>query len=163
MAPMIEESDNDAATTLWNDVGGPSAVGQDDADLGMTATTPSYAWGLTTTTAADQVDLLKAFAFPNPVLSTQSRSYGLSLMGNVETGQNWGVTGGVPPGVTVALKNGWLPLTTNDWQVNSIGFVSGDGRDYVLAVLTDDDPTEAYGISTIDGLSSLVFSQLASG
>jgi hypothetical protein len=129
----------------------------------MTATTPSYSWGLTTTTAADQVDLLKAFAFPNPVLSSPSRSYGLSLMENVESGQNWGVTGGVPPGVTVALKNGWLPLSTDDWQVNSIGFVSGDGRDYVLAVLTDDDPTEAYGISTIEGLSSLVFSQLAAG
>jgi beta-lactamase family protein len=163
MTPMIEQSDNDAATTLWNDVGGRSAVAQDDAALGLSSTTPSYSWGLTTTTALDQVDLVKAFAFPNPLLSTQSRSYGLSLMENVESGQNWGVTGGVPPGVTVALKNGWLPLSANDWQVNSIGFISGDGRDYVLAVLTDDDPTEAYGIATIEELSALVFSQLSAG
>jgi hypothetical protein len=84
-------------------------------------------------------------------------------MENVESGQNWGVTGGVPPGVTVALKNGWLPLSANDWQVNSIGYISGDGRNYVLAVLTDDDPSEAYGISTIEELSGLVFSQLSAG
>jgi hypothetical protein len=163
MPPMIEQSDDDAASTLWNDVGGRSAVAQDDAALGLTSTTPSYSWGLTTTTAVDQVDLVKAFAFPNAVLSTQSRSYGLSLMENVESGQNWGVTGGVPPGVTVALKNGWFPLSANDWQVNSIGYISGDGRNYVLAVLTDDDPSEAYGISTIEELSGLVFSQLSAG
>jgi hypothetical protein len=84
-------------------------------------------------------------------------------MENVEPTQAWGVTGGVPPGVTVALKNGWLPLSPGDWQVNSIGFVAGAGRDYVLAVLTDDDPTEAYGIATIEGVSRLVFAQLSSG
>jgi hypothetical protein len=51
------------------------------------------------------------------------------------------------PGVTVALKNGWkyVPACTAQdescpWQVNSIGWVSGQGRDYVLAVLTTDDP-----------------------
>jgi len=163
MVPMIEQSDNDDASTLWNDVGGRSAVAQDDAALGLTSTTPSYSWGLTTTTALDQVDLVKAFAFPNAVLSTQSRSYGLSLMENVESGQNWGVSGGVPPGPTVALKNGWSPLSANDWQVNSIGLISGDGRDYVLAVLTDGDPTEAYGIATIEELSSLVYAQLLAG
>jgi hypothetical protein len=163
MPPMIEQSDNDAATDMWNDVGGPSAVARYNENLGLTSTTPNDAWGLTTTSAADQVKLVKALAYPNTTLSGQARAYGLSLMENVEPTQAWGVTGGVPPGVTVALKNGWLPLSPGDWQVNSIGFVAGAGRDYVLAVLTDDDPTEAYGIATIEGVSRLVFAQLSSG
>ena len=48
-------------------------------------------------------------------------------MENVAPDQRWGVSGGVPAGVTVALKNGWLPLNdaNTDWQVNSVGWVSG--------------------------------------
>jgi hypothetical protein len=65
--------------------------------------------------------------------------------------------------VTIALKNGWLPLNASDtdWQVNSIGWVSGLGRDYLIAVLSTGNPSEAYGIDTIDELSAIVWRQLA--
>jgi hypothetical protein len=64
--------------------------------------------------------------------------------------------------VTVALKNGWLPLdaASTDWQVNSVGWVSGDGRDYLIAVLTTGNPTEQYGIDTINALSSLIWTAM---
>jgi beta-lactamase class A len=160
MPPMIEQSDNTAAQAMYDDVGGPAGVSALNGALGLASTSPSTSWGLTTTTAADQVRLVSAFAYPNAVLSPASRSYGLSLMEQVEPSQDWGVSGGVPDGVTVALKNGWLPLANNDWQVNSIGYVSGEGRNYVLAILTNSDPTEAYGIATIEQISGLVFAQL---
>ena len=66
-------------------------------------------------------------------------------MENVTPDQRWGVSGGVPAGVTVALKNGWLPLddANTDWQVNSVGWVSGDGRDYLIAVLQHGQPDRA--------------------
>jgi hypothetical protein len=38
--------------------------------------------------------------------------------------------------------------------------ILGKGRDYVLAVLTDGSPTEAYGISTIETVASTVFTEL---
>ena len=62
----------------------------------------------------------------------------MEFMENVTPGQRWGVTGGVPPQAMVALKNGWLPLNSarTDWQINSIGWVKGSGRDYLMAVLT---------------------------
>ena len=68
----------------------------------------------------------------------------------------------VPPQVTVALKNGWLPLNDagTDWQVNSVGWVSGLGRDYLIAVLSTGNPTEQYGIDTIDQLSGAVWREL---
>jgi hypothetical protein len=38
--------------------------------------------------------------------------------------------------------------------------VSGDGRDYLISVLTTDNPTEQYGIDTISELSSLIWTAL---
>jgi hypothetical protein len=67
----------------------------------------------------------------------------------------------VAPGTTVALKNGWLPNESGIWQVNSIGYVNGDGRDYVIAVLTDGSSNEAAGIDTIEDLSTLIWQALA--
>jgi hypothetical protein len=166
---MIEDSDNDAATSLWYEVGGPSKIGSFNAEAGLTHTTPSPCvvcagfpwpgWGLTTTVPTDQIALLRELVTPGPLLTAGDRSYALSLMENVTPSQRWGVSGGVPAGVTVALKNGWLPLDSSDtnWQINSVGWISGRGRDYLLAVLTTRNPTEQYGISTIDGLAALVW------
>lgn len=167
MGPMIESSDNDAATALLADVGGPSALARFDKAAGMAQTQPSTlalipgtdlpGWGLTTTTAMDQVVLVARFAYPGAVLDDASRNYGLSLMEHVEAGQDWGVSGGVPAGTTIALKNGWLPVGTSGWQVDSIGWVSGHGRDYVLAVLVSGNPTEQYGIDTIETIARAVY------
>jgi beta-lactamase class A len=171
---MIEDSDNDAATSLWDEAGGAAGLSAYDDQAGLTSTTPSPCvdcagfawpgWGLTTTMPYDQLALLKQLIVPGhrPLLSDAARSYALSLMENVAPEQRWGVSGGVPAGVTVALKNGWLPLdaANNDWQVNSVGWVSGEGRDYLIAVLSTGSPSEQYGIDTINGLSALVWSGL---
>jgi beta-lactamase class A len=169
---MIKLSDNDAATALWGQDGSASGIGSFDASAGLTETTPSACvqcpgfpwpgWGLTTTTPPDQITLLKLLVEPNSRLTSNERQYALNLMENVTSSENWGVSSGVLSGVTVALKNGWLPLDTTDtdWQVNSVGWVSGDGRNYLLAILTTGDPSEQYGIDTIETLSSIVWSDL---
>jgi Beta-lactamase enzyme family len=179
MPPMIENSDNTAATEMLADVGGPSAVQRFDRRAGLNDTTPSTlkyipgttlpGWGLTTTTAFDEVRLVSKFAYPNAVLMSVNRQYGLRLMEHVESDQAWGVSGGnygILPGATVALKNGWLPhqlATNSDWQINSIGWVSGQGRNYVLAVLTNHNPSEAYGIETIDTIARSIYTELGAG
>jgi hypothetical protein len=123
--PMIEASDNNAASSLLSAVGGTTKIGQFDRLAGLTDTTPAGTfpvipgspapgwpgWGLTTTTAKDQVTLVKRFAYHNTLLTDAQRRYGLGLMEQVETGQNWGVSSGLTqPGTTVALKNGWIPF-----------------------------------------------------
>jgi len=128
----------------------------------MDDTTPNVAWGLTKTTAPNQVQLVKALAYGTPVLTAASRAYELSLMENVTSWEAWGVTGGVPSGVTVALKNGWLPRASG-WVINSIGWVDGDGRNYVIAILSNADPSEQYGIDTADAVSGLVWNALTPG
>ncbi len=166
---MIEDSDNDAATTLWYAVGGAAGIRSFNSSAGLARTSPSSCvdcpgfpwpgWGLTTTTPADQIALLRTVVEPSTLLTAAERGYALSLMENVTPSQRWGVSGGVPAEATVALKNGWLPLNAadTDWQINSVGWISGRGRDYLMAVLTTGNPTEQYGIDTIDGLAAIVW------
>lgn len=169
---MIEASDNDDATALWDAAGGTSGIAEYNAQIGLNSTTPSSCvvcpnfpwpgWGLSTTTAADQLTLLQQLVEPSSTLPGAQRSYALGLMENVLPSEAWGVSTGVPTGVTVALKNGWLPLDDDDsdWQINSIGWVSGDGADYLLAVLTTGNPSEQYGIDTVDQVSTTVWGAL---
>jgi uncharacterized protein with LGFP repeats len=68
----------------------------------------------------------------------------------------------VPPGVSIALKNGWLPLS-GAWEINSIGHIAGAGKNYVIAVLSAGSPSMGYGITTVEGVSSLVWRGMAAG
>jgi hypothetical protein len=169
---MIEDSDNDAATSLWDAVGGADGIRSYNAKAGLAHTTPSACvdcpgfpwpgWGLTTTLPTDQITLLRRLVQPSALLTGAARGYALSLMENVTPSQRWGVSGGVPAQVTVALKNGWLPLNDagTDWQINSVGWISGQGRDYLMAVLTTGNPDEQYGIDTISQLAGMVWANL---
>ena len=128
----------------------------------MTQTTldPAGVWGHYQTTALDQLRLIEHIALPNPLLEPASRLFELGLMHEVTADQAWGVSAGVLAPATVALKNGWLaPANEPGWQINSIGAVSGRFRDYLIAVLTSDNPTMAYGVST----SGSTFCRSASG
>ncbi|MGH3206779.1 MAG: serine hydrolase [Trebonia sp.] len=166
---MIEDSDNDAATSLWYAAGGAAGLQAYNEAAGLTGTSPSPCvecagfawpgWGLTTTDPQDQITLLKELIGPGPLLTQAERGYALSLLENVTPSQRWGVSGGVPAQVTVALKNGWLPLDSadTDWQINSVGWISGDGGDYLMAVLSTGNPTEQYGIDTINQLAATVW------
>ena len=195
MENMIKHSDNVAATSLFYFGGGCDALTRFNALLPMDDTkvaceTPTYyGWGNTTTTASDQITLMKAFAYGrgDRILSPDAQSYGLKLMGDVQPDQRFGVSCGpwgsscgppeyaIPdPDVDVALKNGWktlptcpLPIAQCPWQVNSTGAVKGNGRNYVLTVLTTDDPAGAdpldgyhYGIDTIQNISLRVWDNL---
>ncbi len=192
---MIEASDNAAATALFHFGGGCEALTRFNRLIPLRATEVGcesanyYGWGNTTTTAADQAALMRAFAYgtPHHVLQADARAYGLHLMESVQPDQRWGISCGpwgtscsgpsyAQPvaGVTVALKNGWKTLPTCSrpipecpWQVNGTGWVQGEGRDYVLSVLTTEDPVGTgdvfgfhYGIDTIQGVSKLVWRNL---
>lgn len=123
---MIELSSNHAATALWHVVGEGPGVGRYNRRARLRCTTPGFDgyWGTTITCAADQVRLLARLARPNRLLSRRDRAYELALMRHVTPAEAWGVTGAVPRGVKVALKNGWL---AEHATYNSIGWVHGRG------------------------------------
>ena len=157
--PMIEESLDSAADTLWTQLG-PGPVGAFERRAGMTSTVPATdgVWGTTTTTALDRLAMIRTLVEPNALLTPASRAYVIDLMEHVTPTQDWGATGGVPAGVTVALKNGFAVI--DGWQINTTGWVDGDGRDYLIAVLTNGNASEGYGIDTVDGVSAIVWNAL---
>jgi beta-lactamase class A len=148
---MITESDNDAATDLWNEVGITSLQRFLNAAHMTHTVLDDGAWGLSQLTAQDELKLLELLATPGKVLSAASRGYALWLMAHVISSQRWGVPAGAPAGVTVSVKNGWLPDPDNGrWHINSIGVFRGKDVGYEIAVLTSGNPTMAYGITTVE-------------
>jgi hypothetical protein len=80
----------------------------------------------------------------------------LDLMARVIPDQRWGVPAGAPTSLTVHVKNGWLPLLSHGWRIHSIGTFTGRGGGYSIVVLTQDNPTMAYGINTIEAIARVI-------
>ena len=158
---MITQSDNNAASALWAHVGrGRLEYFLGRAAMNETRLGPGGYWGLTQITAHDEFLLLQVLQYPNTVLNDASRTYALNLMAQVIASQRWGVPAGAPADLTVHVKNGWLPLATHGWRIHSIGCFTGHHRGYSIVVLTEDNPTMAYGIATIQGAAEVIHRQL---
>ncbi|MEU9317925.1 serine hydrolase [Streptomyces sp. NPDC048295] len=161
---MITKSDNNATTSLWKQLGVTKVKAFLKA-AGMTHTVPGSGgyWGLTQITAQDELRLLTLLTLltaKNSVLSDNARSYELGLMRKVVSSQRWGTPAGAPSGVTVQVKNGWLPRATHGWRVHSIGAFTGKGHDYAITVLTQDNKTMNDGINTIQAVARAVHKDL---
>ncbi|WP_406265206.1 class A beta-lactamase-related serine hydrolase [Streptomyces sp. NBC_00191] len=157
-AAMIRLSDNTAATALWQTIGGAQGLDAANELLGLTETAGAGAWGLTQTTARDQLALLQAVFGTDSMLGEASRTYLQGLMEQISTDQDWGVSAA---GSGWALKNGWMPRTaTGLWDVNSIGRVSVDGRMCLLAVLSDGHATKEAGIELVEAAARKAVSSL---
>ncbi|MEU6368235.1 serine hydrolase [Streptomyces sp. NPDC046931] len=158
---MITKSDNSATSSLWRQLGLTKIKGF-LAAAGMTQTKPGADgyWGLTQITVQDEQKLLKLITAKNSVLSDNSRAYILKLMGKVVSSQRWGTPAGAPSGVSVHVKNGWLQRATHGWRVHSVGTFNGNGHDYMITVLTQDNSTMDYGVATIQNVAKAIHKDL---
>jgi beta-lactamase class A len=154
---MITVSDNSAATTLFQTVGSTTGLNRTNQALGLVETSAGTSgnWGLTHTTAADQLRLLKLIFLPNSVLSDASRTYVSSLMSAVSEDQDWGVTAAADDAGDSAVKDGWLQRTTTGlWDVTSIGRVEATGHRLLVVVLVTSASSMNGGVSTIERAAS---------
>ncbi|MEU6030469.1 class A beta-lactamase-related serine hydrolase [Streptomyces tauricus] len=158
---MITKSDNAATTKLWNQLGVTKVKGF-LAAAGMTQTKPGANgyWGLTQITVQDEQKLLALLTAKNTVLSDNSRAYTLKLMNKVVSSQRWGTPAGAPAAVSVHVKNGWLSRSTHGWRVHSVGTFKGGGHDYTISVLTHDNSTMNYGVTTIQAVARAIHKDL---
>ncbi|WP_405801528.1 serine hydrolase [Streptomyces sp. NBC_01506] len=160
-AAMIRSSDNAATDELWKAIGESAGLAAANERLGLTATKPGQDghWGLTSTTAADQMVLLEAvLGDADSPLTADSRSYLRSLMNTVVADQRWGISAaddGKGSAGTPVLKNGWLPRSaTGLWDVNSIGSVEYGGHTLLVAVLSDGQPSYEKGVALVERAAS---------
>lgn len=154
---MIRASDNAATTELFGRLGRTSGVSRSNKRLGLTSTTVSGSWGLTRTTVDDQVKLMSELVDPKGPLDEDSRKLAHELMTTVQPDQDWGVSAAAASGETTAIKNGWLPRSTEGgrWIVNSVGRVSGDDVDVSIAVLSHGSATQQAGIDLVEDVADL--------
>ncbi|MDA0637323.1 serine hydrolase [Nonomuraea sp. MCN248] len=161
---MIRYSDNHAADRLWPRIGAASGFTAAGRKLGLRHTegvpgtcVDLYCWGITRTSAEDQVRLVQALVSERSPLRAADRGRVLRLMGEVVDGQNWGISAARCRGDQVALKNGWLKrVSTERWAVVSAGLIRGGGHDYAIAVLTEGGPEVGYGIATVEGVAERI-------
>jgi hypothetical protein len=163
LIPMITESANQPVRDLWNSFGGaPWFDRQTDLfTLGQTNAIGDNesGWGRTTTSAADQVHLLRqVLVGDSGPLKEEYRQEAWDLMTSVVPSQTWGITAGVPDGWVVSQKNGFAGGVTN-----SVGFVQDPHTEegYVVAILTNGWPTWQAGVPTVEEISRWVTSELA--
>ncbi|MFD7313948.1 hypothetical protein [Streptomyces sp. NPDC059883] len=162
---MIKVSDNASADALWQAIGGADGLDAANERLGLTSTTGGSGplWGLTQSTAADQIALLSAVfgADSGSPLGAGSQTYIQGLMGGIAAGQDWGVSAA---GVVTGLKNGWLARSaTGLWDINSIGRIVADGHGYLVAVLSSGSVSKEAGISLVEKAAKTAVAVSASG
>lgn len=163
---MIENSDNTSASALWRAIGKAEGLDAANERLGLTDTEggDGMLWGLTQTTAADQLALLRQVFGDDSELSSASREYVQGLMGEIAVDQHWGVSAAAE-GSAWALKNGWLPRsTTGLWDINSIGRVTAsDGSEYLVVALSNGNATKEKGISLVESAAEAAVSVFTGG
>ncbi|MFE2417115.1 serine hydrolase [Streptomyces hokutonensis] len=155
---MIEHSDNDAANALWRRIGQAPGLEAANKRLGLSSTVGGAAgkWGLTQTTATDQIRLLRAVfadggtsSANGSALTEASRTYIRTLMTRIAAEQSWGVSAASDAGW--ALKNGWLQRsTTGLWDINSVGEVTSGTHHYLVAVLSAGNVSMPGGIAAVE-------------
>ena len=155
--PMIRESNNDAATSLFQHVGARTGVTRCNKRIGLTQTVVNSSWGLTRTTADDQVKLLAKLVDTKGPLDTDSRKTAFTLMNSVDPAQRWGVPSIARSGETTTVKNGWDTRSADGglWAINTIGRVTSEDTNVSVAVLSHDNRSMSAGVSLVEKVAKL--------
>jgi beta-lactamase class A len=157
--PMIRLSDNNATTSLFKKIGGRTAVTGCNKRLGLTQTVVNARWGLTRTTAADQIRLLEELVDAKGPLNASSRKTAFTLMNTVNKAQDWGVPAVARTGEIFTVKNGWDIRSADGglWAVNTIGRITAkNGKvDVSVAVLTRRNKNMTAGVQLVERIAKL--------
>jgi beta-lactamase class A len=157
--PMIRLSDNNATTSLFQRIGGRSAVTKCNTRLGLKQTVVNSSWGLTRTTVDDQVKLLSEYVDSKGPLDADSRKTAYTLMSTVDESQDWGIPSIAKAGEQTTVKNGWDTRSADGglWAINTIGRVTSDdgGVNVSVAVLSHDNSSMDGGITLVQKVAKL--------
>jgi hypothetical protein len=148
LGPMIERSDNDAASRVYRIVRADGLV-----RLARRAHMHDFgadpAWGNTLISAADQAAFFRSI---ERLVVPRHRAYALHLLASIVAEQRWGIPRVRPRGWALYFKGGWRP-SEGAWIVHQISLLRHGSQRVGLAVLTDGDPSFEYGQGTVRGVA----------
>lgn len=137
LTTMIENSNNDSAQVLFDEIGGAGPLESFMRGVGLNDfTADPDAWGYSTITPLVMVRLLRLLHDGKVLNSAQDRQLALNLMENIESDQRDGVGDTAPANATVAMKDGWVQDPDGLWAVNTSGIVTVGGEAYIISVYT---------------------------
>ena len=153
LGPMIRESSNDAADTIYYRVGDASLF--DVAKrAGMRRFWVGGYWGNARFSAEDQA---RFFNRIDKLVPRASRAYARSLLSSVVPYQRWGFSRyALAAGFETFFKGGWRRTGTGRLVHEAALFERGDTR-VSMAVLTDGNPSHEYGTETLRGVAQRLF------
>lgn len=159
--PMISESADGPVRDLWRLYGGAPWYTEQTTTFALTNTYVvgdyELRWGRTTTTAADQVDLLRQVLFRDfGPLHESARVQAWGFMTDTVPDQRWGVGASAPPGSIVAQKNGFAGSVANSVG----GVLRSDGTGYAMAVLSSGWSSWPAGVEVVDTIAGWIHESL---
>jgi hypothetical protein len=147
--PMINVSDNSAATQTWSIVGDSGLYSVAGA-AGMTDFSIVGIWANAQISAADQA---KFFFEMDSLIPREFVGYARYLLSTIAGYESWGIPAVArPQGYDVFFKGGWRGTGLGQ-LVHQVGRLEGHGRTFSIAVMTDGDPSMGYGIDTVQGVT----------
>jgi Beta-lactamase enzyme family len=142
---MITLSDNDAADAIFDRVGDPG-LNEVAAISGMTGFEGNAAhWSNVKVTARGLATFMSEL---DQLLDLPHGEAASKMLRSVTPAQRWGIPPAAPEGAVVRLKGGWRPSEAGQLVLQAARVDDGN-QSYSLAVLTDGNPSMAYGVETI--------------
>ena len=152
LGPMITLSDNIDANWAYDRIGRGPTLDALARRAGMSSFSAASYWAYSMTSARDQVLF---FARLERLTPPAHRAYALGLLRGIVPSQRWGIPRAAP-GWRITFKGGWFE-SRHLWH--QVALLERGKTRLVLAVLTDRNPTDAYGQATIEGVTRrLLFS-----
>ena len=150
LGAMIHVSDNAAATAIWN-LDGEGPVVALARRAGMRDFSVYGYWSSARISAADQA---RFFFGMKRLIPGRFRHFANRLLSHIVDYESWGIPAVARPrGWRAYFKGGWRG-TERGQLVHQIARLERPRRRLAIAVLTDGDPSMAYGIETIEGVTA---------
>ena len=152
LGAMICVSDNAAATQTYGMLG-DTALRDVARRAGMRRYDVRGHWANSQITAADQA---RFFARVDQLVPERHRSYAMRQLASIANGQRWGIPEGIDASDDVWFKGGWRG-TGRGQLVHQAALVEHAGARWSVAILTDGNPSHAYGVQTVRGIAERLF------
>ena len=157
---MIENSNNNSAQALFDEIGGAGALDNFMQSLHIgNFSAFQAAWGYSTVSPLSMVRLL-TLLHDGKILTAPDRRLALYLMEHIESDETEGVGTATAKDATVAMKDGWVPAPDGLWVMNTSGIVTLGPETYVISVYSQEDSSLDEGWVIAEQVCALVSQQL---